>query len=532
MRRALAWLPAALAVVGLLACRPSNVTTRRLTPTPAASAGDAALPLANQFSGVVYDEAGQFAAGVPVKCYLVANDAAALIASGAAGLIGNAAATRRVADVTSGGVSSVGEVRTDELGRFRLPVTQPSARYTILAERDALTKALILAQPVSSGLSLKLAPTGTISGRVRSVSPVVKDFLGTTVFLPGTTYVAAAAEDGSFTLSNVPEGLYRLVALHPDMGRATSERLVVTSGETTAVTGMVLDTPVPEIRTLSPNPAAIGERVVVTGTAFGASRGARAEVSINGVIAPGLELADESMAFVVPMGAGSGEVSARIGSLTGPAKRIDIIDNLRLELSRPVSSQATWSWAGTWPLAMAATRSIVLQGSSRGGPFTSVQPGPAGIQVLQESGAAVVTGGVIQPQGVGRVQFRARRGELEAILPVVLVPQIERVERQPGVLPVLAPLPVVGASPLPGLSHAVVLKPVARHADGTSYEGPWAWEVLSGPVKVDGNGRVEAMVGNFDTTARVRARPLADPDQMVDLTLEVRSQGELAVEIQ
>ncbi|MEB3204790.1 MAG: hypothetical protein VKP57_08820 [Candidatus Sericytochromatia bacterium] len=532
-RRSFPWGPAVLLLVAsLVACRPSTVTAKRPATGASGLPSDTLQAAATDFSGVVVDQSGRVAAGVAVKCYLVSNDAAALVANDSAALVSPSGAGRRVTETGAGGVTAVGEVLTDDLGRFRLPVTQKGARYTLLAERNAVTKAILLAQPVTSGISLKLAPTGTLSGRVRSISPVVRDFLGTTVFLPGTTFLAATAEDGSFSIGNVPEGLYRLVAIHPDMGRAVSERLAVLPGETTSVTGMVLDTPVPEIRNLSPNPAVIGERVQVTGLSFGASRGARAEVLINGVVAPGLELADESMAFVVPLGAGSGEVAARIGSLTGPTRRLDIIDALRLEMARPVSSTATWSHVGPWPLAVGATRSIVFQGSSRGGTFATIQTGPAGIQILPDSGAASLVGGLVQGQVAGTVRFRARRGELDAVASIDVVPPIATVERLPGASPVLAPLPVAEATPLPGLAVATRLKPVARHVDGSLYEGPWSWEVLSGPIRVDGTGRVEAMVGLYDTTARVRARPLADPDRAVDLTVEVRSQGELAVEIQ
>jgi len=69
---------------------------------------------------------------------------------------------------------------------------------------------------------LKLGPTGSIRGKVRSADPQVTSFLGTRVFIPGTSFNADPAPDGTYVISGVPEGQFILAAYSIDQGGVVS----------------------------------------------------------------------------------------------------------------------------------------------------------------------------------------------------------------------------------------------------------------------------------------------------------------------
>lgn len=75
---------------------------------------------------------------------------------------------------------------------------------------------------------------GTIRGRLASCAG--QDFAGTLVYVPGTSFIAIAASDGSFAIHHVPPGTYGLVAQAPGQpGGAVKDAVTVAAGQVATV---------------------------------------------------------------------------------------------------------------------------------------------------------------------------------------------------------------------------------------------------------------------------------------------------------
>jgi hypothetical protein len=80
---------------------------------------------------------------------------------------------------------------------------------------------------------------GTIQGRLVSCTP--QDFTGILVYVPGTSFIAIAAADGSFAIRNVVEGTHGLVVQQPGQSAATvQDPIAVTDGQVSAAGDIVV----------------------------------------------------------------------------------------------------------------------------------------------------------------------------------------------------------------------------------------------------------------------------------------------------
>lgn len=93
------------------------------------------------------------------------------------------------------------------------PVTQTYGLVVISAAKNHGKKIEV---PVTDGQLTPVAPilintVGTLSGKALLQNAPNNDHTGITVFIPGTSFSAITAADGSYTISNVPSGTYDFV---------------------------------------------------------------------------------------------------------------------------------------------------------------------------------------------------------------------------------------------------------------------------------------------------------------------------------
>lgn len=73
--------------------------------------------------------------------------------------------------------------------------------------------------------SVRMKPLGTIKGKV--LVDGASEHYDTTVYIPGTSYVAMTDKDGNFSIYNVPEGTYTLRYIHEDCVAVMTENVMV-----------------------------------------------------------------------------------------------------------------------------------------------------------------------------------------------------------------------------------------------------------------------------------------------------------------
>jgi hypothetical protein len=262
-----------------------------------------------KFTGQVLGLDGKPAIGVTVT---------GLISNNGGGLLSNNGSSYRVLQANSLTAT------TDAEGRFKLDLPA-GEKFNIEAVQNADTKAIQL--EVAAGaqeLTLKLAPTGTISGKVTAPNaPSVTNFEGVDVFIPGTSYSARAAKDGSFTISNVPAGTFTLVALNTGLGRAEAVGVKVESKLTTANTALAFSTAdlLPSITSVSQANGGPGTKVTIKGANFGASKASLFKVKFGSIDAVTVtRKSDTEIEAEVPEGGGSAGIIVEVaGQASAPA---------------------------------------------------------------------------------------------------------------------------------------------------------------------------------------------------------------------
>ncbi len=73
--------------------------------------------------------------------------------------------------------------------------------------------------------NVKMKPLGTIKGK--ALVDGASEHYDTTVYIPGTSYVAMTDKDGNFSIYNVPEGTYTLRYVHEDCVAVMTENVMV-----------------------------------------------------------------------------------------------------------------------------------------------------------------------------------------------------------------------------------------------------------------------------------------------------------------
>ncbi|MBM3276216.1 MAG: carboxypeptidase regulatory-like domain-containing protein, partial [Candidatus Sericytochromatia bacterium] len=226
------------------------------------------------------------------------------------------------------------DTRTDGSGRFALSPGTAGMFNVQAAMRDDLKawKAEVAYPGAGSQVdagNLNLAPTGRIAGRVRSKGGKVVDFANTTVYIPGSSYTAITDKDGTYTISNVPVGQFRLHAYNIDLGDAEipnadfPENVGVRSNDTTTAPPLELTVVEPAIARIA-LPGGVdqtdnggpGAELDIVGKAFGFNRQTRFSVDFNGApVETPARMSDEVIRVKVPAGAFNGNVTVRVGGL-------------------------------------------------------------------------------------------------------------------------------------------------------------------------------------------------------------------------
>ncbi|MBN2328443.1 MAG: carboxypeptidase regulatory-like domain-containing protein [Candidatus Omnitrophica bacterium] len=160
---------------------------------------------------------------------------------------------------------------TDENGSFLLTGITPG-EYTLVGQYegyDEVRETILVqaGQRTSIGpliLNPIYTPAGAVSGFITLEGETNhEDIL---VILVGTTYTTSTNTTGYFEFSNIPLGVYQLLALKDDWIPASKNNIQVTNGQETQVSKIILRPIQPE-PTPTPPPPVLGDRIL-QGAAF------------------------------------------------------------------------------------------------------------------------------------------------------------------------------------------------------------------------------------------------------------------------
>ncbi|HEY9721675.1 MAG TPA: carboxypeptidase regulatory-like domain-containing protein [Oscillatoriaceae cyanobacterium] len=310
---------------------PSTHATSPSTPATTEPSSSAS-PTAQAYFGIVLDASGKPVANVAVTGYLLGNNGGGVVANDGSGIVGNNGSSLISDKGTSYKLLSTGlTATTDAQGHFTL--SEPQGRpINVEADLSDTEKAIAFnVASDASGVQLQLAPTGSIMGSVTaSKAPAVKHFIGVQVFVPGTSYFAATADDGSFVIHNVPKGTYALYATKSGLGNASVGGIEVESNQTASAT-LDLVVPTPTIASVTPDVAGPGATLRLTGTNFGATDGSTFSVSLGGAsVSNPTRLDDHTITLTVPSGASSGNVNVTVNDISSNSKPFTLLSALTL----------------------------------------------------------------------------------------------------------------------------------------------------------------------------------------------------------
>ncbi len=308
MNRSLSWMTSLCLAIVVAGCGPLDLLSARKfqdgvsQTTPFRDGVTQTTPLV---MGEVRLASGEPAANVSVTAYVSQYHVAA---------VGN-------------GAKQV-EVRTDALGRFQL-VDPPLGMNTIEAEAAEDFKAIRMNVPVSVGARVNLdpmtlQPTGAITGRVTAEG--APSLLGTTVFIPGTHYVAIAAANGGYTLKNVPVGTYEVAAMRQTFATTLVDGVTVSPQQTVSAPDLELRLDAPVLESLSQTNGGAGAELLLRGRNFGASKNTVLSVSFGSTQASRFErVSDTEIRVWVPAGAMSGPLVVRSNGVASNALDFQVI---------------------------------------------------------------------------------------------------------------------------------------------------------------------------------------------------------------
>jgi hypothetical protein len=225
------------------------------------------------------------------------------------------------------------EARTDAAGRFRL-VDPPRGMATVEAEASEQLKAIRMKVAVVAGAQIELdpltlQPTGTLAGKVSA--PDHPDLLGTTVFIPGTRYVAMTDANGRYTLTHVPAGTYELAAMRPSFAPTVATGVDVRSGETTQAPELVLKLDAPVLTSLSQSNGGPDTEITIRGQNFGATKNTVLMVFFGATQATTVvRVSDTEIRVKVPDKALSGPVIVRSNGVESNPLSFQVIAHLKV----------------------------------------------------------------------------------------------------------------------------------------------------------------------------------------------------------
>jgi hypothetical protein len=221
------------------------------------------------------------------------------------------------------------ETRTDARGRFTLAPKDGGA-FTVEAVLNDQVKAIAQHVTTTDGLTLALAPVGSLDGRVTApAAPGAKDLAGIEVRVPGTGYAATTDASGHYHVSAVAAGTYVLNGHKTGLGGGRLDGQAVAPGATSQLPDLVLTPLVPGLTGLAPAVAGPGAVLTLTGDPLGPGT---LEVRFPGVSTPVVAtLKDEHTAeVVVPAGATTGEVAVLLDGVASAGKPFTVVSKLEV----------------------------------------------------------------------------------------------------------------------------------------------------------------------------------------------------------
>ena len=201
-------------------------------------------------------------------------------------------------------------------GIAALPSSWSNTSILVPVPGNASTGPVVItvAAQASNGMTFTFSTVGSIAGVVRRasdngpVSGVVVKALQSGTELASAT----SAADGSYSLPNLPVGIYDAAAYPTAYLAAVNTGTIVSANQTTTVNFSLAK---PTISLLSPAAGPVGSTVTIKGFGFGSAQGA-STLAFNGVAASPASWSDTSIATSVPVGAATGPV---IVTVTGVA---------------------------------------------------------------------------------------------------------------------------------------------------------------------------------------------------------------------
>jgi uncharacterized protein (TIGR03437 family) len=485
--------------------------------------------------GTVLDTSGAPAGGVVVRGTLISNNAGGLISNNGGGLVSN----------NGGGLISNGsglyrtqsgsfETLSASDGSFSFNTSDDQVLTLEAIQRENLKAIQLGAAASSEPFTLRLAPTGHIRGKVVPADAAVTDLLNIDVFIPGTSYVAKTDAQGNFTLSNVPQGRFTLVADHRDLGRAVFNGLTVVSGETATPPALALSTRTPVLTSLAPGNGAPGALVTLKGEHFGVSSGKRPDVYVNGLAAQIVSASETQITATIPLGAISGTIRVSVSGLESTTLPFRVLRSLALfpDYQESDFQDPTAQPPGSDVIALGATRSYRVRAfDTEGRPVSA----PAVSWSTLGTVASELSNGEFKPLAPGRLAIAAISGSVSTPpLSVEILSAITRVDVLPNPLMPLNPLPLV---PVPEAERSQIPDWVQLQArvvldTHETREIPFRYESLHPDLTISPTGRVRVNPGAADGSPSVKLIPIADPAKFRVLEIPVQQQGDLSFVIQ
>jgi hypothetical protein len=328
------------------------------TPTKATNLTDTTPDaVKHAYFGKVVGADGKGVAGVSIKAYIVANNGGQLVTDNGSGLVtdngsgviannaGNVLANNAGNVISNDGASSKARhllaadpTTTDANGEFKLDIPEGQT-FNVEAVQGDNSKAFAgQVTSKTSKLDMTLQPTGSIHGKVAYPDdPKVTDFTGVDVFIPGSSYVAKTAADGSFTISNVPVGSFSLYAVKRGLGGGHQDGVKVEAKGVAEVPQLALKLLPLKIKTLSVPSAAAGATITVEGDYLGAEQGLPFQVRLNGAVMEGASRdTSGKVSFTLPAKAASGDVVVDVDGHASNALHLDVIDDFSVLVPKSI----------------------------------------------------------------------------------------------------------------------------------------------------------------------------------------------------
>lgn len=512
----------------LVACDPSQFGGTSQEPTGTLA------PQARGIRGLVFDMEGKPAAGVEVRGTLISNNAGGLISNNGGGLISNNGGNlisngSGLFRIQNGGF----QTKTAEDGSFSFTTSEDQILTLEAIQRETMKAIKLQAGSSNEPYTLRLAPTGNITGTVIPADPAITDLLNIDVFIPGTSYIAKTDAAGNFTLSNVPAGRFTLVADHQNLGRAVLQGVSVVSNQTAQPPALELSTRPPVLTSVSPADGAPGALITLKGDHFAISSGKRPDVYLNGLAAQVVSATDTELKVTVPLGSVSGNFRVAVSGLESVERPFRVLR--RLDLFPDYQASSTTDAFATPPtsdvLAVGATRGFHVRAFDTEG---RIVPAPSVTWSTIGNEGSGFSKGVLTPVASGRVAIAAVSGSLSsAPISVEILPPVLRVDVLPNPLSPLNPInlaiPESLRSPIPDW---VQLKAKVLLEGNQLREIPFWYESLSPDLSIDATGRVQVRAGAENGSPRVKLTPVADPAKSLELPIPVQRQGDLSFIIQ